>query len=494
VVAPLRAGRVGDGRREAEHGEEVAHGEGDDQGGREGAPLAPADPAQPDLGRARQEPHAAQPAIEGALAADRGAGRLQRLAHGQPGGSPDRGQRRERRGEEAQRDAREQDGDVDRHSRVDGEEGGAEVPGEGVREHEAEHGARRRPRCAEQQRGGQVDARDLPAPAADRLHRPDLARLLADQRRHRVRDQHERREQREQRHDVEELRELIELGLAGPVSGRADLGQVRERLAAARCAKVLAHVGDRLPRRAVAGVAQPQPQRVEAPVAAQRAHRRRGRVQHHRALPDHLLAQAEVARLPDDRQPPHGAVGAHQAHDVSGPAAVAALGDVLLLGQHRSRGGRRARLQVDDVDALAREVRDPDDERLRPACPDVDARLEGAARLEGPDVRQPPEGGQLGRPQLEGARPERHVGQPAGRDLVLHGAVAERREREDADAGDRKRKRGDGEQRSRPPAGQVGDRLARDRRAHGEGLTRRRRRRRGSSRSCPRGPQARGRG
>ena len=85
-----------------------------------------------------------------------------------------------------------------------------------------------RPERAEQQRGLEVDGGDLPAPAADRLHRPDLGRLLGDERRHRVRDQHERRQQREHRDHVEELRERVEVGLAGPVARSAHLRQPRE--------------------------------------------------------------------------------------------------------------------------------------------------------------------------------------------------------------------------------------------------------------------------
>ena len=68
-----------------------------------------------------------------------------------------------------------------------------------VGEQDAERRTDHRPDRAEQQRRAQVHAPDVAPAGADRLHRGDLAGLLADQRGHRVRHEHERGDQREQR-------------------------------------------------------------------------------------------------------------------------------------------------------------------------------------------------------------------------------------------------------------------------------------------------------
>ncbi len=75
---------------------------------------------------------------------------------------------------------------------------------------DSEHGAD----CSEQERRAEVDAADLSARAADRLHHPDLPALLADQRAHRVRDEHARRQQGEDREHVHQRGELLEQLLA----------------------------------------------------------------------------------------------------------------------------------------------------------------------------------------------------------------------------------------------------------------------------------------
>ena len=117
---------------------------------------------------------------------------------------------------------------VDVEPRRDAVEAGAEERDDQVGEHDAqprsEHGSER----SEQERGAAVDPLDLPARRADRLHRRDLLRLLADQRRHRVREQHERGEQRQEGDHRHDRRDLPEQLLARIVAARADLGIVRK--------------------------------------------------------------------------------------------------------------------------------------------------------------------------------------------------------------------------------------------------------------------------
>ena len=236
----------------------------DDQRGREAAPPAAADVAQADLRRARQEADAAQQPVAGVLAADRGAGRLERLAQRHPDGAPDRGQRRQRRREQPHQRAGQHDVPVDAEADADREEGRAEVAGQDVGEHDPEDDPDHRSQRAEQHRGLQVDRRDLPPAPADRLHDPDLRGLLGDQRRHRVRDQHQRRQQREEGDHVEELRELLEAGLAGPVARRPRLRQVGEAVEAGDRGKRAADRRDRRIDGGRAGVGQPEDQLVVA--------------------------------------------------------------------------------------------------------------------------------------------------------------------------------------------------------------------------------------
>ena len=94
---------LADSGGEAEHGEQRADGERDHERGRDASPPAPADAAQADLRRARQEADPPQEAVAGVLAADGGAGRLQRVAQRQAHGAADRGQRRQRGHEPARR-------------------------------------------------------------------------------------------------------------------------------------------------------------------------------------------------------------------------------------------------------------------------------------------------------------------------------------------------------------------------------------------------------
>ena len=228
VITPRAAAGVGDRGGHAEHREHGADGERDDQRGGQAAPPAPADVAQPDLRRAGQEADAAQQPVAGVLAADRGTGRFQRLPHRNPDGAPDRGQRGQRWPEQPHQRAGEDDGPVDAEADADREERRAEEAGQDVGEHGTEDDPGHCSQPAEQQRGLQVDRRDLPSAAADRLHDPDLRGLLGDQRRHRVRDQHERRQQGQQGDHVEELRGILESGLAGPVARGPRLRQVAE--------------------------------------------------------------------------------------------------------------------------------------------------------------------------------------------------------------------------------------------------------------------------
>ena len=176
-----------------------------------------------------------------------------------------------------------------------------------------------------------------------------------------------------------------------------------------------------------------------------------------------------------------------------GAAREATLAAVLHVGEDSRLAGSRARRDVDDVDRLVDEVRDADHVRLDAAVAHPDTGRVDAACREALHVREAGKRSLLGGGQPEGGRVDREVGEPARRDLPLHRAVGERRQREDADARDRDREGEHGEGRARLAARQVGDRLVQQRRAHDSSVTRRRRRRRGSSRSGGRGTRARDR-
>ena len=146
-------------------------------------------PRRPICALRGRKPHAPQQRVEAALAADRRAGRLQRLVERQPRGAPDRRAAPRAAGRRARpRGWRRGPGPRRRSRRRCRRTADAKKPDERVGEQDAERGAEHRAERAEQQRGAQVDAPDVAAAGADRLHRGDLARLLADQRRHRVRD------------------------------------------------------------------------------------------------------------------------------------------------------------------------------------------------------------------------------------------------------------------------------------------------------------------
>ena len=124
-------------------------------------------PAQADLHRPRQEADTPQEPVAGVLAADRGAGRLERLAQVDAGTAPDCGQRGESRAEHADQGRDGEHGQVDAEADVDREEGRAEERGEQIREQDAERDSHQRPHGAEQQRRLEVHERDLPAAGAD---------------------------------------------------------------------------------------------------------------------------------------------------------------------------------------------------------------------------------------------------------------------------------------------------------------------------------------
>ena len=94
----------------------------------------------------------------------------------QPRAAADRRQRRQRRARRSPSTSSRRAPARRRRSRRDGEERRPEVAGTiAFAMHDAERDPEHRADRAEQQRGAQVDAADLAAAAADRLHDPDLA-------------------------------------------------------------------------------------------------------------------------------------------------------------------------------------------------------------------------------------------------------------------------------------------------------------------------------
>ena len=302
VVAPLGVCRLRDARGEGEDGQQVADGERDHYCSGDAAAPAPADVAEPDLQCPRQEADAPQKDVAGVLAPDRGAGRLECVAQRQTHGPPDRRQRGERGREQADEHAEGEDRRVDVEADVDCEEGRAEVADEQVREHDAEDHSDDGPERTEQQGRFQVDDGDLPASAADRLHRSDLGRLLGDERCHRVGDQHERRQQRENRDHVEELGERVEVGLAGPVACSAHLRQPREAVESRDARERATDGRRRLGDRGRARVGEAEGERLVAGDAAQQGDRLGRRVEDDDVAVGHVLAAARLRPTPLTRR------------------------------------------------------------------------------------------------------------------------------------------------------------------------------------------------
>ena len=297
MVGPLGPCRLGHRCRQPEGREQIADRERDDHRRRDAAPLAPTHTAQPDLHRPRREAEAAQHPIRGVLSADRRAGGLERLAKVDSRPAANRRERGEGRREDADRETDEQHRRVDAEADVDGPERLAEVAGEQVREDDPEHGSGDRAENAEKGRRLRVDESDLAAARAERPHHPDLAGLLGDERRHRVRDEDERREQRQHGDHAQELRELGGLGLPRPVAGRPNLRQAREAREPGRRAEVAPHRLDRLRGRGGARVAEQQGEPVVTRPAVELCDGVRGRVEDDHVVVLDVLAAGRVAGL-----------------------------------------------------------------------------------------------------------------------------------------------------------------------------------------------------
>ena len=225
---------------------------------------------------------------------------------------------------------------VDVEARRDAVEARAEERDDQVGEHDAqprsEHGSER----SEQERGAAVDPLDLPARRADRLHRRDLLRLLADQRRHRVRQQHERGEQRQEGDHRHDRRDLPEQLLARIVAGRADLGIIRKAGEALHRAQRISDGRGRALRGGPAGVVQAHREHRVAGGSGQRGQRLRGRVEDREAALGDDLAAAEIPALTAHAQRLDLAVGRDDAYRSAGPAGELVLRGVLRVGQDRA--------------------------------------------------------------------------------------------------------------------------------------------------------------
>ncbi len=264
---------------------------------------------------------------------------------------------------------------------------------------------------AEDQRGAQVDARDLPVGAADRLHLADLPRLLADHRRHRVHDQHERR--RSARARSARTGAARTCGTSrGPASrpGARTAGRFGE----AREGRVLPQVAPPPRRRSRRrgcrpGVAQPERERRVAR-ACRRARRRspasrraRRRLRPWRARRRHVAAHAgdavssrEVPSAPStrSRSPARAVVAARRAFctSVSAPSGA----------RHRAGG------ELDDVDRCrGRECGNADHVGLHAPLADQHPGGVERARLDRGHVRQPCERRELRIGQRQRSRVER---------------------------------------------------------------------------------------
>jgi len=474
VVGPGRTRALGRRSGHGEHRQQVADGQCDDHRRREAATAPPPEAAQADLHRPRQEARPAEQPVARVLATDRRSGRLERVPEIDADAAPDRRERSEHRHEHAEGDAR------DHHRRVDGEpdvdrpEHRAEVARKQVGEEDAEDDANHGAEHSEQEGGPQIDERDLPPARADRAHDPDLARLLCDERGHRVRDEDERREQRQQRDHAEELGERLGIRLPRPVAGSTKLREAPEAGEARHGLEVAAHAFHRL--RAAARIAQAYGEAVVPALAAERGDRVRGRVEDDQILVLDLLAARDVAPFAGDPQ----ATRSDDPRRVAGVAAVDADVCVLDLGQHLARAGIRARGETDDIDALAREVANADHERGRAPLTHEHACVDSDPRLDGRHVRKRPERCELLVRERERPHGHRRVRELFGPHFVLHRGVDHRRDGEEGDARDRERERRDREPRPRPTAGEISDRLAYRRGEHLRLLSPRRRRRRGS--------------
>ena len=304
--------------------------------------------------RAREPADLAQQPVEPAVPEPvRDARRGQRLADGDPDPAGDRDERGQQRhhepdddleGDDAGRDRQVTDVEVGEAGGELGEAVGAER-GERERHQEREHGVG--------EHEHEVQPGDLAVAGADRLHDPDLARLLGEDRRHRVDHEEPGHHQRQGADEPEDEEEPLEQVVgrvapgdrdvaaedrdAGPLDARRDVvddgadavlvegrvGDLDVQLVEGRVvAEVLERVGGHVPR---------DPARVE-----------RGR-------------RADLVREPDDREGVLLAVGGLDAQRLPGLEALelerAALHDDLVAARRPAAGLRR-----DEVEALVGEV------------------------------------------------------------------------------------------------------------------------------------------
>ncbi len=316
-----------------------------------------------------------------------------------------------------------------------------------VRDHDTE--ARPRalaPIAPSSERRAQVDAADLAARAADRLHHPDLTALLADQRPHRVRDQHERREQRQHREHVHQRGELRRTApCPGSPRARGCSGRSAKRVNDVLCAQVLAYLVGRAVRGRRRRVGEPEGEQAVARLAAERAPpsraSRRGR-RSRRSRPVWLHSRFRPTPLT-------------RSECVRSPTPTTRM---RVTGNAR-RSARRSRSGA-SVSTVARARRSPgrdrDDDRPAGARSSGRRRRTPSARRSPTQTRGLDDARAPARPRRSAAGRSaascaavttsgfvwhREVGEPVRPHLALHRAVHQRRDREDADARDRDRER-----------------------------------------------------
>ena len=299
-VVPNGASRARHSGNKGKHREQRPDRECDLDHGSEGASRTACDAAHADLRGPRQETEPAERTLEQARST-RGRRVLQRLADRDPDAATYGDQRRQRRREQADDDAGGDDAADDAERRRDREVASSEEAHDRIRDQQPEADAEDGAGGAQEQGRAVVDAPDLPACPADRLHDTDLVALLSDERRHRVRDQHQRREKRKHRKHVHQRRHLPEELLARVVARRANAREVAQPGELGVRAEVSLDMRDGCCDRGVSVVANAQLQLAEAGLPAQPSDSRGGGVENDRVgLAAHLPAD-EVATVPEIR-------------------------------------------------------------------------------------------------------------------------------------------------------------------------------------------------
>ena len=441
---------------EGEHPESHADGEADLDDGANGAGLSAGDVPQADL-RGRWQGQAAQALAEARARCRDGV--LESLAHGDCGAAHERRNRGQGRPHDPDDEAPDRHRPGDAPADADANEFGADIARQVVAEGDAG--------CRPKQRSGNGEDcsrpherhRHLAPPPADRLHDRDLTALFGDHCRHRVRDEGDRGDECEDTADIEQRHEVVEDLLTGPGPRRSRHREVREDQSGVAFAEPCLYLGsDPL---GLFRVFDANIEDIDAGRAGDAVHRLLRDIEDDRVVGRDLGEVERRARPGEGKRMQLSGVVLSLEHlpDFRTQPAAAL---VLRVGEGLAIAGCRPALQAYDIDVLAGEILDADEQGILAPIADVQAGEEGRPRVDCCDARQAAQFGFFRGREDDVLGEDADVVQAVAVDLIGHPPIRERREREEPQAGDRPGDCCAGEKRTRPAPADVLPGLSRE--------------------------------